>query len=343
MNRYRAFMATSTIDYTTLEKLEQKAKAIKNVKYSIILHDRDNGSDHYHITLEFDNPRTINAIAKMLDIPPNFVEKWDKRTYNMYAYMLHHTTDAKNQKADYSDYLNRPDKFATNIENFEEIARPAPTGARQIDLMIEQILTGDLTRKQLLHPDLIQTYHKHLHKFDRAIKLRTESLKYNPPQCSTMLIYGDSGTGKTTTAYKLAFEQYPDSNATGSTPNDLLQDYTGEKCLIIDDFRPHDFPFIELLALLDPIHRQKTHRSRYYNKPLAAEFIIITSTMSLEQIVEHYAYQYPREDMKQLRRRIQTVHHLSNTDRPHQFIYDEQTDEHIPILSIEDNDANTGL
>ena len=329
MTRYRAFMATQTVDYTTLEQLAEKAEKIKNAKYSIIMHDRDQGSNHYHITLEFDNPRTIQSVAKMLDIPPNFVQKWDKRTYNMYAYMLHDTTDAKNQKADYSDYINRPDKFQTNIENYAELSSPAPLAGRQLEQMIDDILLGELTRKQLLHPDLIKTYHKHQLKLDRAIKLRTESLKYNPPACSTMLISGQSGTGKTTKAYKLAVNLYPHSYTTASTPNDLLQDYTGEKCIIIDDFRPQDFPFIELLALLDPYHRQKTHRSRYYNRPLATELIIITSIYTIDQIIDHYAWNHPKEDMKQLRRRIQSLQYIENNETT-SMTYDEQNDEYLP-------------
>jgi hypothetical protein len=325
--RYRAFMATSTKAYADLDTLEKLASAIPNANYAIILHDKDiNASDHYHIAIEVKNPMTIQAIAKKLNTQPNFIAKWDKRIDNLWAYLLHNTNDATSTKADYKEYPQKPDKFRTNIKDFELASAKLLSGRNsKLNIIIDKLLAGEMTRKQLLQPEYLKTYYDNMNKIDKAIKLRTESLKYNPPTCETIYISGASATGKTTKAVKLAEQRYPDSYVVASTANDLLQDYTGEKCLIIDDFRPQDFPFIELLALLDPIHRQKTHRSRYYNKPLATKLIIITSILSLDDVADYYRNMTMHEDMKQLRRRVQTLI-TYEYDTITEYKYDEQID-----------------
>ena len=327
--RYRAFMATATIAHATIESLEELAQKL-DCEYSVILHDQDKGTDHFHLAINLKNAKTINAIAKNLKMKPNFIQKWDKRIYNMWAYMIHDTTDAKNLKADYTEYMNNADKFRTNIDNYlsRTLAPDAGGGAKRnarLEQTIDELLAGETTRKELLKPENIRFYFDNKRKIETAIQLRTESLRFNPPQCKTLYIYGPSGTGKTTNAYKIAQDIYGESVATASSSNDLLQDYTGEKCLIIDDFRPHDVPFSELLALLDPIHRQRTHRSRYFNKPLATDLIVITSILSFDEVLRFYSDMTTNEDMKQLRRRVQQLIEFKDGN---QIIYDynEQLD-----------------
>lgn len=326
-------MMTATEEYETIDSLEQKALRLADVEYAVVHHDRDDGSKHFHLSVQLKNAMTITALSKKLDIKPNFIEKWDKRVYNMWAYMLHHTTDAKNEKADYSDYIENNQKFRTNIENYTErtAAKPvaaASANAKKLDELVDKILSGEMNRRQLLKGEYLKFYYQNQRKIDTAIKLRVESLKYNPPNCKTMYIHGRSGTGKTSKAYQIANLLYKDNYTTASSSNDPLQDYSGEKCLIIDDFRPQDYPFIELLALLDPYFRQKTHKSRFYNKPLAAEFIIITSIYSFQDVLNHYNEMYPREEMKQLRRRIQQQMQLTETSTYTQ-LYDDKTDTYI--------------
>ena len=329
--RYRAFMMTATDQYEDLDSLEDKALRLPDVKYSVVTHDRDTGSNHYHLAIQIPNAMTINALANKLDIKANFIEKWDNRTYNMWAYMLHHTKDAKDLKADYTMYIDDPTKFRTNIQDYLSCTVPPAPGGKgaKLDSTIAKILTGEITRRELLKPENLTYYYENMRKIDNAIKLRTESLKYNPPACTTLYIHGGSGTGKTTKAMLLAQQLYADNYTVASTSNDLLQDYTGEKCLIIDDFRPQDHPFVELLALLDPYHRQRTHRSRYYNKPLATEMIIITSIYTLDATERYYKGINPYEELKQLRRLVQQTIELQ-PDSENSLYYDEQTDNYFP-------------
>lgn len=72
-------------------------------KYAWILHDKDSNPEtgelkdaHYHIYLEFPNPRSLNSIAKELDIEPNMIEVVrDKR--GILAYLTHSRNPEKYQ------------------------------------------------------------------------------------------------------------------------------------------------------------------------------------------------------------------------------------------------------
>jgi hypothetical protein len=111
-----------------------------------------------------------------------------------------------------------------------------------------------------------------------------------------------------------------------SGANDPLQDYTGEKCMIFDDFRPSDYEWINLLALLDPNYRQRTHQSRYYNKPLATELIILTSVYNISDIADYYHALMPNEPMLQLYRRIGTIIDLNTNAKT---IYDDASEGYL--------------
>lgn len=47
----------------------------KYPKYAYIKHDKDDAEVHYHYYVEFPSPRSLNAVAKELDIPPNMLEQ----------------------------------------------------------------------------------------------------------------------------------------------------------------------------------------------------------------------------------------------------------------------------
>lgn len=332
----RNFMLVLTDDYVLggIDSLEEKVQKIadKLDEWGIIHHDLDVGTNHYHIALKYKVPTRLPAVAKQLDQPENLVQLWRKAEGNMWGYMTHQTTQAKAQKADYLPYLNDQQKSRWSSETTKEKANFDPKRKKKnnekIDKAIEKILTGKMTRKELLSPEHIIFYHKNMTALDKAIKLRTESLKYNPPRCRTIYIQGASGTGKTSYAKSLAEKEYGVSYAFASGANDPLQDYTGERCLIIDDWRPKDYEFNELLALLDPYYRSRTHKSRYYNKPLATEMIIITTNIALNDAVAHYT-DFTKEDPKQIRRRI---HKLITLYSDHKDIenYNEQYDGYEP-------------
>ena len=333
----RTYMLVLTQDYAkSLADLRRQLREAEEQveRWGIIHHDLDQGSDHYHIALKYKAPIRLSAVAKQMNQPENLVQLWRKNEGNMWAYMTHQTKQARANKADYLPYLDNPEKSLWDSEETKDLCRYNPektknTAKADLDKKINQILIGKLTEKDLLKPENIIYYHANSTKLDLAIKLRTKSLRYNPPYCKTIYVQGKSGTGKTNFAVKTATQKYPDSWAFASAGNDPLQDYTGEKCLIFDDWRPQQYELPDLLAMLDPTHRSRTHKSRYYNKPLATELIILTSSMELEKAVQYYT-DYNDEDPKQIRRRIHRLVTIGEDNRPTHEFYNHQLDIYGP-------------
>lgn len=341
VRRYN-FMATMTLEYatknnitmTTLANRIKQKYSDEQLQWAIIKHDKDIGSEHYHIGLHFCEARSLTSVAKMLQIEPNFLQLWDKRVYNLWGYLPHITSDASGEKFNYIDYLDDPDHFTSNISNFKNIVlddHKIKHNSGQLDHLIKGILHGSISERDLLTDDLIEYYQQNYTKVRQALALRQKSLILNPPACKTLYICGASGLGKSSLAKQLANDKYDNSYCFSSGANDPLQDYVDEKCFIIDDFRPADYDFNALLAILDPNIRTRSHKARYINKVLACEQIIITSIMPIDNVIAYYHSINPNEDMKQLRRRIQTIFTLKPTstyDNPQYSIdtYDEITD-----------------
>lgn len=298
-----------------LDWLEQQTLALPHVdNYAIIIHDLDAGQDHYHVALKLAQPVRLNTIAKQYGQQPNVVEMWQGNIDNMWSYMTHQTKKAKAEKADYLPYLYDTTKSRWDSETTQEKAKHKTklNDKKEVELLAEQVILGNITKKDLLQHDRVMTYWKHKTLLDRALQVRSQSLVVDPPNCVTYYIQGRSGTGKTSYARAYADDKYPNDNAMASAGNDPLQDYLGEKCLIIDEFRPQDWQLPDLLSLLDPYHRQRTHKSRYYNKGLATELILITSVIPLDDVIAYYT-DFTKEDPEQIRRRIAKVIDLDVT------------------------------
>ena len=91
-----------------------------------------------------------------------------------------------------------------------------------------------------------------------------------------IFITGASGTGKSTYAKQIASENNL-SVYISSGSNDVLDDYQGQDCIILDDLRPSCMGLSDLLKMLDN-NTASTVKSRYKNKVLECKMIIITTT-----------------------------------------------------------------
>lgn len=116
-------------------------------------------------------------------------------------------------------------------------------------------------------------------------------------------ISGQSGSGKTTYAKILASKYYNNDEiyitSGGGNPFD---EYYGEKCIIIDDFRDSVLSYNDLLRLLDN-HTSSSVGARYHNKNLArCELIILTSVKTPLEL-----YKGIDEERFQLYRRIEFI------------------------------------
>ncbi|AOA00698.1 hypothetical protein BFC22_11645 [Carnobacterium divergens] len=60
----------------------------------------------------------------------------------------------------------------------------------------------------------------------------------------------------------------------------MFSNYENEQIIIADDLRPETLPYEEILKLTDPYNFEVSAGSRYYDKRLVAEIIIITTPYS---------------------------------------------------------------
>ena len=112
-----------------------------------------------------------------------------------------------------------------------------------------------------------------------------------------IFVEGKAGSGKSTFAKSLAVNNKK-TYCVSSSSNDIMQDYTCEDYLILDDLRDTSFSFEDLLKLLDN-YVISTVKSRYNNKLFLGEYIVITSAKPLAEW-----YKDTTEDRQQLFRRI---------------------------------------
>ena len=91
-----------------------------------------------------------------------------------------------------------------------------------------------------------------------------------------------------------------------SSSNDILQDYLGQEAIILDEFRPKDLSFSDMLKLLDN-HTNSTVKSRYYNKAIDCRYIIITTTQNISEIYNEESF----KDRLQLFRRISEIYNVN--------------------------------
>lgn len=285
-------MYTQQLEHLPTENIENLISVLETTepkKYALIVHDKDKNEQgepvepHVHVMISYDNARSLNNIAKILKDEPQYVEKWNGKSENGYSYLIHATTDS------ITKYQYSVSDVIANFNYQQEVKRITEEveKSRQLkssSLLLDALYNGEITKEELekklvgsqygkLKRQIEDVWSKHL-QF-KAKEWREEMKKSGKP-IEVIWISGKAGTGKTSLAKAYAEKLDRPYFITGSS-RDIFQNYSGEHTMIIDEFRAGMIQYSDLLRILDPFGTQVMAPSRYSDKPLTCDLIIITS------------------------------------------------------------------
>lgn len=285
--RYRQFMFVQDVQH--LQVKESQLSEILNksgaLEWAYINHNQDTDDNdqpirpHYHVVLKYENPQPIASVASLFKDSPQYVQVWRGRINNAYSYLIHETEEAENEGKYHYDDSDVVASF--NFHNrMEEIRKKIKRSPKYEKEQIRRYSEQKITREQLseeLGVYGIASHQQLLDKIDSELANQVHQQwlhDYQGRKMTTLWLYGKSGVGKTRLAeYIFRNEDY----VTLGSSRDHFQEYNGEHFIIINDLRPNDFEYSDLLRVLDPYQHDKAAPSRYHDKKLNAEKIIITT------------------------------------------------------------------
>ena len=299
MVKARNVMFVQQIDYFKTSNIQSIIKeltdVLKPIRFAGILHDKDIGSDgtavapHIHLILQFESARSLNNLAKLTSQPIQCFEQWRGSINNAYSYLVHHTSSDQD-KYQYSpkevianfDYLLLLDTIERNVTKRYEI-----NDTMIIDNLLDLLYTGNITKSEIEQRLTGSQYAKARQKIETVYlkRLETQAELWRQEMIdrneivTIIWLFGKAGTGKTRLARQYA-EQYDLNYFITGSIRDPFQQYNLEHVIILDELRPHQFDYSDLLKMFDPYNVKAMASSRYFDKPLLANVYIITSPYS---------------------------------------------------------------
>lgn len=299
MVKARNVMFVQQIDYFKTPNIQAIIKeltdVLKPIRFAGILHDKDIGSDgttvapHIHLILQFESARSLNNLAKLTSQPIQCFEQWLGSINNAYSYLVHHTSSDQD-KYQYSpkevianfDYLVLLETIEKNVKKRNEV-----NDSMIINNLLDLLYAGEITKSEIEERLTGSQYAKAKHKIDtvhlKRLEIQAESWRHEMKNKNAIVtiiwLFGKAGTGKTRLARQYAEQFDPNYFITGSI-RDPFQQYNLEHVVILDELRPHQFDYSDLLKMFDPYNDRAMASSRYFDKPLLANVYIITSPYS---------------------------------------------------------------
>nr|WP_012477877.1 Rep family protein [Candidatus Phytoplasma australiense]ABA02280.1 Rep [Candidatus Phytoplasma australiense] len=328
------------IKQTEIEKvLESKKKVIQS--YAFILHDNDkylnekeakeNGKSvgdykipHWHIMLRFHQSQEFKYIAKWFNTTENFVSQIKGRFTDALLYLTHANRADKHQYQNHQVVSNFDWESEANQDTF---MRKYKLDTRLVDIL-NKINSGEIKEYNITNHITIIENNIYSAAIEKAFKYRNSKLREMDKKMECVFITGQSGSGKTTLAKQISKNKnYTPFISSGS--NDVLDGYKGQECVILDDLRADCFGVSDLLKMLDN-NTASSVKSRYRNKYLECNLIIITTTKTLNAFFDTVFNKSDDEDVKQLKRRCR-IHIKLDLKNITYSIYNPNTSEYEEV------------
>ena len=286
--RARQFMYVQDVSHLKI-KPQELPNILDNsgaIEWAYINHNHDQAEtgepirEHYHVVLKYEHPQTITSIAKLFQDEPQYVQVWHGRINNAYSYLIHETQDAENADGKYH-YADSAVKASFDYpKRLEQIRAKIKLSPKYENEQIRRYAEQAISRDQLTQELGVYGMARHQQLIDKidnellAQKHQEWLKKFKGHKMTTLWLYGSAGVGKTRLAEHIF--QGKDYITLGSS-RDHFQEYRGQRFVIINDLRPNDFEYSDLLRLLDPYQHDKAAPSRYHDKRLNLEKLIITT------------------------------------------------------------------
>lgn len=299
--KLRSFEIVQQLEYLDMVKVADVLNNKPSIRdWAYIIHDKDVNNDnepvksHIHLCVRLKDSYDSKYISNWFGVAENYIGKIKGRWSDMLNYLTH---------------KNSPEKFQYDdsevVSNFDWVkVRDSATGEARKNEIVNLIVNGDIREFNYFEHISIEEYDKYKRSIDNAFKYRLDKIKGVARNMECVFITGDSGTGKTTYAKKIAAEKnYSVFISSGS--NDVLDDYKGQDCIILDDLRPSCMGLSDLLKMLDN-HTASSIKSRYKNKVLECKMIIITTTLDIDNFFAN-VFADEKETSIQLKRRCSVM------------------------------------
>lgn len=287
-----------TLDY--VKQLCEEWQVIKDFAY--ILHDKDTKEDgtpkehHIHLMVRFNSAVPTTAILNKLQGVCEVQQLQKMYSWNgAIAYLTHSNDLSKHQYGENEVYSN----FEWQLDRDKALASKG-----RLDAIIKGIEDGVIKEYNYTEHITMTEFAKYKRQIDCAFKYRIDKLEGANRKMECIYITGESGTGKTSYAKEIC-ENRGFSYFVSSGSNDPFDNYKGQNAIILDDMRPDTTNLSDLLKLLDN-HTASSVKSRYRNKVLECDLIIITSTLTLNEFFGRLN-NVDRESALQLKRRVTSV------------------------------------
>lgn len=307
----KRFTFTQQVKYLDTEDIDvlfERCLSLSNVdKVAIILHDKDvrmwvnleeeDKEPHFHFVLTFKNQISSLTIANTLHIPEPSVKAIEHSTKSAMLYLIH---------------FNKPEKFPydpwevkANFDYVEYVKNTIPL--QNVDELILKIEKWEIKPyNRIKHVNAI-TYSKHHRKLEAAAYqqiMLNDLNNNNNKSMECVYISGPSGCWKTTLAKKIA-QEYNYSCYISSQWKNPFDNYMGEECIILDDFRDDIMSFADFLKITDN-NTNSLVGARYHNKSIAScKLLIVTNVKTIKELywidTDNEVYR------KQLYRRFKTL------------------------------------
>lgn len=309
---------TSDTDHCAYDTAKNIIAEMPQVKSCLtILHnDMAETHEHWHAVVELRsnirNDVLINRFKKVTGNPnPVLTEPATHGKDAAIVYLCHMTRGAiKDKKVQYSPNMlwgfgidDVQTYFNDCLTRYQTKATDDVTDGNDNKSVRRQKLDYyyDLVKRGILS-EFNRTAFMDIHAYDEDKSIVKVAVDYEMERrrlmdhFSHMRIYwfsGPAGTGKTSFARFMATQSglmsYIDSKRTfadvpyvSGSGKDFLGDYAGQHFVILDDFRPENTACSTLLKLLDP-HTRSSVDSRYHNKWMWADYVVITAPQSPEE------------------------------------------------------------